>query len=63
MQRFSVHVEKMTKVLNLNLFVKLNFQNLKFQHRLTASNLNSFFSEMQKISTFYNTVRLLDIKD
>ena len=33
----------------LNIF-EVNFQNLKFRHRLTASNLDTFFSGMLKIS-------------
>ena len=49
MQNFSVKIGKTNKIFNLNLF-EVNFQNLKFRHRLTASNLDSFFSEGLKIS-------------
>ena len=49
MQKFSVQIEKTTKTFNLNLF-EVNFKNLKFRHRLTASNLDTFFSGMLKIS-------------
>ena len=49
MQKFSVQIGKTTKIFNLNIF-KVNFQNLKFRHRFTSSNLDTFFSGMLKIS-------------
>ena len=49
MQKFSLQIGKTTKIFNLNSF-KVNFQNLEFRHRLTASNLDAFFSGMLKIS-------------
>ena len=49
MQTFSLQIGKTTKIFKLNLF-EVNFQNLKFRHRLTASNLDTYFSGMLKIS-------------